>query len=58
MNYLFFSMLYKILIKQISTGFVRTRIVRLGQLQLLELMEKINVVKGDYVVLDVTELDE
>ncbi len=51
-------MKYKIKIKQISTGFVRFRILCLGQRQLLELREKINVVKGDFVILDVTEIEE
>jgi len=51
-------MKYKILIKQISTGFVRSRIMILGQRQLLQFKEKVNVVNGDYVILDVTEIDD
>jgi len=51
-------MKYKVVIKQLSTGFVRSRIMILGQHQVLELKEKVNVVNGDYVVLDVTEMDE
>lgn len=58
MNYLFFSMLYKILIKQISSGYVRSRIARLGQRQLFELRERINVIQGDFMVLDIVELEQ
>lgn len=57
MNYLFFSMLYKILIKQISSGYVRYRIARLTQHQVLEFRERINVIQGDFMVLDIIELE-
>lgn len=58
MNCPSFSMLYKILIKQISSGYVRCRIARLGQRQLFELRERINVIQGDFMVLDIVDLEQ
>jgi hypothetical protein len=49
-------MIYKIVIRQVSTGIVRTRIAKLGQKQFLELREMLNAPSRDYVLIDIIEL--